>query len=148
MFRDIRSRIADYQNRSKARFAMWLTAKVNPQAWVKKQGIPALGERFMVDGGDGDQSFFGEPKVLRLIEADWFPGRLLFGEALLFVVDEGPLAGTYVALTARGMSSLAKNLTELGWSSVVVHLIRNPTESFDAGGEDADAIGMSYVERL
>jgi hypothetical protein len=113
-----------------------------------KPGALKLGEHFVIPGGDGDQKFFLEPRFLRLTEASWFPGQVRRGEALLFVIDEGDHAGQFVALTTKTMARLQDQISEYGWASVVVHLIRNPTASFDGNEKDAAPIGMAFVERV
>jgi hypothetical protein len=108
-----------------------------------------IGQRFRIDGGDGDQNFFSTPKLLRLTDAAWFPGRTIHGDALLFVVEDGgAYSGKYVALTSRVQAPLAEHLHTHGWASVIVHVITNPTSSFDGSQKDADAIGMAVVERV
>jgi hypothetical protein len=113
-----------------------------------RTGAPEFGERFRIDGGDGDQAFFSQPQILRLTEAAWFPSRVRRGEALLFVVEGGQNSGEYIALTTRVMASLVDQIRDHGWASGVVHRIRNPTPSFDGSERDADPIGMAFIERL
>lgn len=113
-----------------------------------KPGEPILGELFEIpEGGDGDQSFLGKSQRTRLVEAAWFPGYVRFGAAMLFLVQDGLYADQFVALTSRSKAELIQQLTEFGWASVIVHLIRNPTASFDGSEIDADPIGMSSVVR-
>jgi hypothetical protein len=107
-----------------------------------------LGQQFVMDGGDGDQSFFSERKMMRLTTAAWFPGHVRRGPAMLLVVEGGKHDGEYVALTTRVLASLDDQLTERNWASVVVHRIKNPTPSFDGSEKDAYPIGMSFVEKI
>jgi hypothetical protein len=103
-------------------------------------------ELFRIDGGDGDQNFFGTPLILERTQTRWFHGKVLRGEAMLFIVVGGKFAGEYVALTSRTMDKLDDQLSRYGWASVVVHRIRNPTTTFNGSEEDADPVGMSFVE--
>lgn len=108
-----------------------------------------LGETFLIDGGDGDQEFFGTPRYLKYTEAPWFPGRVSMGEALLFTISGGTYDGQYVALSTRTLGDFRSNLIRHGWASVVVHLIYHPNEMFDdSDGKGTNSIGMSFVERL
>jgi hypothetical protein len=114
-----------------------------------KPGEPELGQRFLIpEGGDGDQRFLGESQVVRLTEAQWFPGYVRRDEAMLFVVEEGAYAGRFVALTTKSQAQLRQQITDFGWASVVVHVINNPTFSFDGSEKDADPIGMSAIVRV
>lgn len=130
-----------------ARFTWWLQ---------RKRGVPLLhrigpleiGELCEIPGGDGEPDFFIIPRRIRLTEADWFPGRLIRGEALLFLVEGGgKYGGKYVALTTRVLAPLRDQLVSYGNASVVVHLINNPTSSFDGSERDADPFGMAVVVR-
>ena len=107
-----------------------------PMAWTYK-----------IDGGDGDQSYFSTPLILELAAEDWFDGKVRRGDAELFRVKQGQHRGTYVALTSRVLESTEGQLERQNIASVVVHIIRNPTASFDGSDQDAEPIGMSFVER-
>lgn len=102
---------------------------------------------YKIDGGDGDQSYFSAPLILELAVEAWFNGELRRGDAELFRVKHGQHKGTYVALTSRVLESIESQLERHNIASVVVHIIRNPTASFDGSDKDADPIGMSAVER-
>lgn len=115
-----------------------------------RPGFPKVGDRFLIDGGDGDQRFFSERIVLRLTEAERFPKKIggYYGETLYFIVEEGSYSGIYVALTPRIIGTLTDQITSNGWASVVVHLINVPIESFTGEMNDVDSIGMSFVDRI
>jgi len=100
---------------------------------------------FKIDGGGGDQNFFGQQILLRRVDEGWFPkeipGR---GPALLLQVVGGKFANDFVGVTSRIVTPLEEQLHS-GGASVVVHRMSNPGPSFDPN-RDADAIGMSFIE--
>lgn len=101
---------------------------------------------FEIDGGDGDQDFFGQRVVLRRASTSWFPNKLPgWGTALLFQVVEGKFTGEFIAVTSRTNVPLEDHLSATGWGSVIVHRIRNPGPSFNPD-KDVDHIGMSVIE--
>lgn len=102
---------------------------------------------YKIGGGDGDQSYFSAPLILELAEEAWFDGEVRRGDASLFRVKHGQHKGTYVALTSRVLESIERQLERQNIASVVVHIIRNPTASFDGSDKDAEPIGMSVFER-
>lgn len=103
--------------------------------------------RYWIDGGDGDQDYFSEKLCLKQVSEPWFKGKIARGEALLFLVESGDHRGAYVALSSRVLASIADQFSFRDWASVVVHIVRNPTDTFDGGLEQAQAIGMSVVFR-
>lgn len=103
---------------------------------------------YVINGGDGDQSYFSEPMFLQDAAADWFSASVLQGEGKLLVATRGKQAGRYFIVTARGSQSVQVQLETDACASVVVHLVTNPTASFDGSGRDAVAIGMSVLEYL
>jgi len=113
-----------------------------------KTGSLEIGQRFQIIGGDGDPDFFSKPRNIRLTEADWFPGRVRRGEALLFIVEDDEYRGEYIALTPRGPAHLGEVLAAYKLASVVVHRIKNPTATFNGDEEDAFPIGMGAAKRL
>jgi hypothetical protein len=96
--------------------------------------------------GDGDPKYLGSPKLMKIVERDWFSGRLARGDALLFQVIDGEFRGDYVALTARTRVNLREWLDEKGWASVVVQWITNPGPSFSGNDDEAPPVGMTVVE--
>ena len=112
-----------------------------------RPSVLKIGDRFRIDTGDGDQQFFSEPKDLRLTDAAWFSRQLPRGEALLFIVENGPYSGKYVAVTSRVVEGLEDQIASRGVASVVVHLVSNPTSSFDGSTKDAFPIGMAAIWR-
>jgi len=106
------------------------------------------GEQFFIPSGDGDARFFSEPLGLRLVEAEWFPGRVARGEAILFLVEGGNYSGQYLALTSKAVMGLREQIVRYGYAGVVVHRITNPTASFDGSEKDAFPIGMAFVWRM
>lgn len=107
-----------------------------------------VGQLFCIAGGDGDPKFFSEPKILKLVDAPWFRGRVLRGEGLLFQIEGGVHAGDYVVVTSRTLAPIEAHIAKYGWASVVVHKITNPTTSFDGNEMDAEPVGMAFIERL
>lgn len=101
-------------------------------------------------GGDGDQRFFSNRILLWLREAEELPRKIggFYGDALYFVVEGGPYAGTPVALTPRMTGTLEDQITRGGWASVIGHLVKVQIESFTGQMNEVDSIGMSFVERL
>lgn len=55
--------------------------------------------------------------------------------------------GTYIALTSRVLESTQSQLERRNIASVVVHIINNPSTTFDGSDRDATPIGMSFVAR-
>jgi hypothetical protein len=112
-------------------------------------GTPRIGDRFRIEGGDGDQTIVGASLILRLTGAEWFsasiPGYPERGEALLFVVNDGALSGEYIALTSRTTRSLRHQFETQGWASTVVHWFTEPGQGPSFGLKTP---GMAFVERL
>ena len=107
----------------------------------------AMTMTYIIDGGDGDQSFFASRHRLKMVSEDWFPGHLPRGAAILFkIVNDGEYSGRYVATTSRVQSSIESQLNDDGVASVIVHLIKNPSHSFDGTSKDAYPVGMSVLE--
>lgn len=102
---------------------------------------------YYIDGGDGDQLWFGSKLNLKAVAADWFIGELQSGEAHLFQVIDGEFSGRYIAISSRVLAPINAQLEDRSFASVVVHEIRNPSDSFDAFGPDAHAIGMAVIYR-
>jgi hypothetical protein len=107
------------------------------------------GQRFRIDGGDGDQDLFGAPLLLERVVAPWFDGNLdqLFGDAWLVRVTEGPKAGLLLGLTPRTLGTITDDIRE-GWKSVVVHGIDYPGYDQEAYGPRSVIGGMAFLERL
>lgn len=121
-------------------------AQILVERTTTKLDAPAIGHRFRFDQGDGDQRFLGVPKPLRLVDADWFPGTIPgFGEAMLFVIEDGEFAGEYVAITTRVQGSLVAQFVKSGTASAVVHRVRNPTASYEETRDEFDPSGMAPV---
>ncbi len=62
-----------------------------------------------------------------------------------FVIVGGGHAGEHIALTPRTMVPLEEDISTNGWASVIVHVIKNPSPSFNES-KDIDHIGMAVVE--
>jgi hypothetical protein len=102
---------------------------------------------FRIPKGDGDQSFFGKPILLRRAATDWFHGEIPgFGHAMLFTIVDGRFSGEFVAVTSHTIGRLEDQISKFGWASVVVFRIRNPTSTFGNSRQDFDPVGMAYVE--
>jgi hypothetical protein len=106
----------------------------------------AMSKTYRLLDGDGDQTYLGSPKLLRPVKRDWFNGRLVRGDAMLFQIVEGEFKGDYVALTARTRANLREWLDKKGWASVVVQWISNPSSTFSENDEEAPPVGMTVVE--
>jgi len=106
-----------------------------------------LGQLFRISDGDGDQRFFGAPKIVRFIHESWFPGTVGGQDATLFQVEGGSYKDAYVALTTNTQAGIKKDLEKRGYASVVVYLIRDPS-CFDGTLDQVDGIGKGIVERL
>lgn len=103
---------------------------------------------YKIEGGDGDQNYFSSALILEPAEEAWFGGEVRRGDAMLFLVKKGEHEGTYIALTSRGLDSTESQLERRNIASVIVHIIKNPSTTFDGSERDADPIGMSVLERL
>ncbi len=100
---------------------------------------------FLIDKGDGDQTFFGTLKELVLVEESWFPDKIWRGKAYLFIIKNGSFKGRYVALTSRVLSSIPDQIDTNGVASVIVHLLPiEIDENFDFSSYN-HAIGMSVI---
>lgn len=102
---------------------------------------------YKINGGDGDQSFFGEEKVLKVISTSWFDGFIWGQEAYLFEIEGGSMNGNFVAVTSRWEMSVTDQLIKNGIASVVVHLIQKRSQSSSPNNYDIDSIGMSVLEK-
>lgn len=108
-----------------------------------------IGAFFRIDGGDGDQDFFGRSIITQRVAEPWFGGSLPgWGEAFLLRVVGGPRIGEYVAITSRLTDSLSVQLARGQWISVVVHRVLQPGPDFSADLESVPAIGMAAIELL
>ncbi|MEG3148853.1 hypothetical protein U1769_03055 [Sphingomonas sp. ZT3P38] len=107
-----------------------------------------IGSTFKIDGGDGDQDFFGQPMIGLRVSEPWFTSTFPRGEAYPLRLISGRYVGEYVAITSRQVASLSDQLANSPWISVVVHRLLRPGEGFSATIETAPAIGMAAVEAL
>lgn len=105
-----------------------------------------IGSTFKIDGGGGDQDFFGLPMTARRVSEPWFGDTLPRGEAYLLRLTSGKYVGDYIAVTSRQAASLSDQLAETPWVSVVVHRLLSPGEDFRPTLEAAPAIGMAVIE--
>lgn len=103
---------------------------------------------YKIDGGDGDQRYFSSSLILEPAEEAWFDGEIRRGDAKLFRVKQGQHEGTYIALTSRVLESTERQLERRNIASVIVHVIKNPSATFDGSDRDAEPIGMSVIERI
>ncbi len=99
-------------------------------------------------GGDGDQSYFGEPFVAERVVEGWFPEMLEFGPAWLVRILDGRHRGEYLALTSRVKASLEEQMAIRDMLSVVVQAIKTPGVGFVETETTAPAIGMTAAEVL
>jgi hypothetical protein len=100
------------------------------------------------DGGDGDQTYFGEPFVATCVEEDWFPKRLERGPAWLVRILDGRHCGEYLALTSRVQASLEDQLAIRDMLSVVVQRVKEPGPGLKETEGTMPAIGMAAVDVL
>tara|TARA_R110002051_G_C8362772_1_gene442175 strand:- start:68 stop:424 length:357 start_codon:yes stop_codon:yes gene_type:complete len=107
-----------------------------------------MSKKYVIDGGDGDQTYFSEPIFLEKVQADWFEGQVRFGDGMLLRATRGKHAGVYFVVTSRLTDSLASQLDGNSAASVIVHVVANPTKSFDGGTKDAYPFGMTFLEPL
>lgn len=108
------------------------------------------GQRFRIDGGDGDQDLFGDPLILQRVAAPWFDGRVgdFIGEAWLVRVTEGRKTGLLLALTPRTLGSIDVGIALHGWKSVIVHGIDYPCYDADVYGARSLIGGMTFIQKL
>lgn len=102
--------------------------------------------RFGFQGGDGDQSWFGEDFVAERVEEPWFPSVIERGPAYLLKVITGKHRGRYLAITSRFIAPLDDQVENQKFLSVVVHVLRDAGPQFEAIPENLSAIGMAVVE--
>lgn len=98
------------------------------------------GDKFFLNGGDGNQSFFAEPKTIKFSSLDWTPRITGFSDAYIFEILNGNLSGQFIALTSRWVMTLPEQIKSNNGASVIVH--GWPAEPGSRG------IGMSYIEKL
>jgi len=103
-------------------------------------------QTYVIDGGDGDQTYFSAPIYLTDTKADWFSGAVLRGEGRLMRAVKGKHAGKYFVLSPRGNESIEAQFARNSVASVIVHIVNNPTPSFDGGEKDATAFGMAVLQ--
>ncbi|QNA85208.1 hypothetical protein G4G27_15280 [Sphingomonas sp. So64.6b] len=103
---------------------------------------------FRIDGGDGDQDFFGLSMLARRVSEPWFGGILLGEEAYLLLLISGRHAGEYIAVTSRQVASLSDQLANGPLASVVVHRLLQPGGNFAPTQESTPANGMAAIEAL
>jgi hypothetical protein len=102
--------------------------------------------RLLINGGDGDQSYFGRPMLLESANYTWFDANTPRGHALLFRIVEGKSPGTFVALTSRVMLDLKQQLENQRSASVVVNIVKQTGDSFRSTLDNFDAIGMAFAD--
>jgi len=86
------------------------------------------GQRFRIDGGDGDQGLFGSPLILQRVRAAWFAPKVgdFYGNAWLVQATDGSKDGLLFALTPRTLGEIEEDIGRSGWKSVIVHGIDYP----------------------
>jgi hypothetical protein len=102
--------------------------------------------RLLIDGGDGDQSYFGSPMLLESANCAWFDSNTPRGDALLFRIVEGKNSGTFVALTSRVIADIKQQLEHQHSASVIVSIVKNAGNSFRSTLDNFDAIGMAFAD--
>jgi hypothetical protein len=104
--------------------------------------------RFIIDGGDGDQSYFGHSFAAERVIEPWFPRKIPRGRAYLLRIITGVHKGEYLALTSKVIASLDEQLKAQNYLSVVVHLVKSPGADFVADEANLPAIGMAIIEAV
>jgi hypothetical protein len=103
--------------------------------------------RYVIDGGDGDQSYFQQPITIRKVEEDWFTGRIRkFEKAKLFLIEGGPHAGEYLAISPSWNKDVEDSISDQGFTLGIVFHVTNPTPSFNCDDpRDAQNVGRGYI---
>jgi len=106
-----------------------------------------LASRFVLDGGDGDQSFFGSPQILQ-VEPSLQNARPDGVDAFVMRVSEGTRKGRLVVLTPRTLIPLMESIQLYEMASVIVHLQSEGTAGieYDDISSNRRAIGMSFLQ--
>ena len=102
--------------------------------------------RILIDGGDGDQSYFSESFYLQSIDCDWFDPNTPRGKAILFRITGGTHDGTYVALTSKVQEDLKDQFREQNSASVVVNIIMRVGDEYVPSLDNLDAVGMAFAD--
>lgn len=102
--------------------------------------------RLLIDGGDGDQTYFSNPLTLESETCAWFDADTPRGAALLFKITSGKHRGEYVALTSRVKAGLEDQLKTQGSASVIVNVIRQVGSEYRPTLENLDAVGMAFAD--
>jgi hypothetical protein len=104
------------------------------------------GKRLVLNGGDGDQSWFSVPVELEAVEREWFNPETSRGRGCLVQVVSGQHTGKYIALTSKILAPIDDQLAELKQAMVVVNVVRRPGPNFRPDVYGLDAVGMGVVE--
>ncbi len=134
----------------------WLTKKLIGKAMAHadrkraaEHGGPlSIGQEFLIDGGDGDQSFLGTPHRLRLVEVNWQCDAISqWGAAILLRIEGGARDGQYVAVTKNPGFDIQPVIAKYGSTPCVVHLVGSEADKA-AGRPIQQGLGKSYIERM
>lgn len=98
---------------------------------------------FLFDGGDGDQSFFGESFLAVPVNENWFKPVSENKDSTLLKIISGSNRGRYLVVESRLVESLASQLSHRRFPSLIVQLISQPGPNFS---DNIIAIGMSAPE--
>lgn len=107
----------------------------------------SVGDKFIIDKGDGDRAFFSGTKIAQVVERDWFNGKVARGDGILLIIVEGDMVGEYIIITSRQINSIDEQLKLSDWVSVIVHRVKNPNKDFSGDLDDVYAVGMAAIRR-
>ncbi len=103
---------------------------------------------FRINGGDGDQSFFGRPFLIETCDEDWFDEDTPRGKGILVRIISGDNLGLYLVITSKVTASIEYQVSRGNWASVIVHTIAETGKKFEASLDNVNAIGMAAIQRL
>lgn len=112
-------------------------------------------EKFVISGGDGDQTVLGQSLELVRIHPDWFDGKVYSGQDQLFIEDaylmkvlsEGEYHSRLIALTSRVTMGLDDQFQEGKFASSIVHLIDLDFDDNKVTSMNSTAVGMAVIEK-
>jgi uncharacterized protein YaiL (DUF2058 family) len=102
--------------------------------------------RLLLNGGDGDQSYFSTSTVLEEVQREWFDDNTVRGPAKLVRLLNGPHAGEYAALTSRVLASIDEQLVERHTASIILNVVKRRAPTDEDTPYVLDSIGMGIVE--
>ena len=108
-----------------------------------------VGERFLIDGGDGDQTLFGAPMYLERVKAAWFDGDAFKrSNSWLMRVVSDKHCGLVFAISPRTFGTIGEGIAADGWKSVVVSGLPEQPGCTAQLYPECAAGGMTFMEHL